>query len=111
MKHIHSDTGLTMIDLTNKQWGLGYRPDKSTLCIGTFKPSGLMDVFDEGEVVYIRFDEYRKPVGDFASADPDYQIKINEVKCVMGKWFAYDTNYFKDHKHVFNETKIRAHQG
>ena len=97
MKHIHSDTGLTMIDLGNKQWGLGFRPDATTLCIGSFKLGNLKDVFDEGEVVYIRFNEDRKPTGDFESINPKYEIKQHEVKCVMGLYFVYMASFFKNH--------------
>lgn len=89
---IHSDTGLTMFPMGDT-WGIGYRPTRATLCIGTFSTCGLTDAFNDNEVVFIRFvvNENGLVPKQFypECADPkdNYSLQKNEVRVSIGNTF------------------------
>jgi len=84
------DSGIEVIP-HNGSYVIGFKPDKSLLCIGCFAQSDLADMYDYGDLVFIRFDENGKPHEFYPPYPTYYDVQVNELKIKVGSFFVYNS--------------------
>ena len=95
MRKIISETGLVMFQV-GSGYAIGYAPTKQTLCIGSFSDSGLSDIFNVNELVFIRFVVNEKgltPKQFYPEDTANYTLQNNEVRASIGNHFTQPWNF------------------
>lgn len=86
MNRMEHSSGIVAIQTGSGQWAIAYKPDKTLLCIGSFKQDDLADLYDDNDLVFIRFKE-GKPYEFYPNDPTNYDVQPGELKIKIGSFF------------------------